>query len=335
MAALGLGGLFDSKRIDAPGVETLDPLRPEYQGLSSDLASYGRSLLGKTSTPYTGALSAPIGGGEQNILDIINKMVIPGGDGSSAPLGLSSPSLPTTSLAFGDQRSKLISDILSGSRLSPDSNPYLASNIDYLRNESGKTLGANANLLDAVFGRSGITGRGTGRSVQATDLAQKSAMDTNSLIAQVLGQNYNNGLNEQMNVLSSILPGIDAFNQQGVDNAQRNILNSQQDRSLNLADRSAADAERTNKINMLFSALGANALPRQIQQAGLSNSYQEFLRMLGEPNQNATLASSILSNSPRFQFNTPAAPQYAPSDLSQILGAFAQIGQTALPFALA
>lgn len=278
-----IGNLFESSQINP---QQLDPLRPEYKGLASDLGTYGRSLVGRTATPYTGNLTAPLSTGESNILSLINK--ISGGDGANMP-GLGS-------MAFGDQRSSLISDILSGKRMSPGSNPYLQDYITSLQRSGQDTLGRNLNLLDAAFGGRGMTGASSGRSTEAANAARLATADTNSLIAQILGNQYNQGLNEQMNVLGSVLPNLDSYT-----------------------------------TNMLFSALGANALPRSIQQSSLTNQYNEFLRQLNEPLQNVNLAAQILGSAPGFQY---MQPQYAPSKASQILGALGSVGQAALPFVL-
>lgn len=225
-----------------------------------------------------------MGSGESDILSAINRMAL-GSDGANTP--------PLGNMAFGGERSSLISDILSGKRLSPDSNPYLASNLDYFRGEANKTLGGNMNLLDAAFGKNGM-GIGSGRSAEAGNLARNSAMDTNAQIAQILGQNYQHGLDEQMTTLGSVLPGMDQF-----------------------------------KANMLFSALGANAIPRQIQQSDMTARYQDFLRQLQEPLTNAGMATSILGSAPNYQF---MMPQYAPNQWQQALGAIGSVGQAAMPF---
>lgn len=276
------GSFFDSKKLMP---ETMDPLRPEMRPLAGDLASYARGLVGREGTPYGGRFTAPMTSGESSILSRIN--MIAGGDGANAsPLGR---------LAFGPQREALISDILSGNRLRPETNPFLAENIDYLRGEGTKNLGANLDLVDAAFGRAGLPS-GSGRSREAIETARLSTRDLNNTISSFLGDQYNRGLGEQYNTLSSVVPNIDAFNS-----------------------------------TMLFNALGANALPRQIEQQNLDSLFREFLRLDNAPNANAQLALSILGGTPGMQF---VQPQYQPSVFSQILGAAGDAGQAALPFLL-
>ena len=259
----------------------VDPLRPEYRGLSSDLASYGTSLVGKPTDPYSGSFSAPMSSGESDILSRINSMYT--GNMSSLP--------------FGDQRSSLISDILSGKRLSPDSNPFLAKTIGAISDASNRALGNNLNMLDAAFGRNGILGPSSGRSVEATTASRNNSIDLNNTIAQILGQNYQQGTAEQMNTLGSILPNMDTFT-----------------------------------ANSLFSALGANALPRTIQQNDNMARYNEFIRQISAPGQNTQLAASILGAQPGFQYTNPTyqpMPFWQQALLGGISGA-AQGGAAAL-----
>ncbi len=233
----------------------VDPLRPEYRGLSSDLASYGRTLVGKAATPYSGSFTAPLGSGESDILRQINDNITSGG-------------------SFAPERDNLISQILSGSRLSPNTNPYLDATINELSRKSNEGLGGNLNLIDAAFGRSGMRGASSGRGVEAIQASRLAGQDLTSQIAQILGGNYQQGLNEQMNVLGSVLPQLD-------------------------------QAKSTN----LYNALGANALPRSINQADLTARYQDFLRQIQEASGNTSLASSILGSQPGLQYSNPSYNQ--------------------------
>lgn len=235
------------KKINA---ETIDPMRPEFKGLSQDLGSYARTLVGRDATPYAGSFTAGMSTGEQNLLDAINNNVGSGG-------------------AFAPQRNALISDILGGKRLSPNTNPYLQDMIGALTTESNRGLGSNLNILDAAFGKGGM-GSGSGRSAAAIETTRQAHGDLTNSIANILGQNYQQGLNEQMTTLGSILPTMDQYNS-----------------------------------NNLYAALSANALPRTIQQNDLTAQYQEFLRQLQEPMQYTQLASQILGAAPQYQVYQP------------------------------
>lgn len=253
-----MGGALGGPDRTAP--DKNDPLRPEFQGLSSDLGAYSRSLVGKPATPYNGMLSASLGTGEQGLLDAITRMVSGGTNGGPA-------------LAFGPERNQLLSSILSGQRLDPNMNPFLGAMTNAVRDQGQETLGRSMNLVDAAFGGSGMS-TGSGRSAEGIETARRVTGDTNNTIANMLGSNYQQGLQEQMQVLGQILPGMDA-----------------------------------TTSNMLFQALGAAAMPREVQQQGLDRQYAEFLRKLQEPIGNTQLATQILGSQPGLQFS---APSYEP-----------------------
>ena len=179
-----MGNPFQSKKIKP---DVVDPLRPEMRGLSSDLGSYGQTLVGKQATPYTGSLTSPITGGEQDILAAINRMTI-GGDGAYTPT------------AQG-----LINDILSGNRLRPETNPYLSSMMNSLSQYSSEGLGRNLNLVDAAFGKTGM-GTGSGRSMTAIETGRQAQQDLNNQISNILGTQYQQGMQEQYNTLANVLP---------------------------------------------------------------------------------------------------------------------------------
>jgi len=127
--------------------------------------------------------------------------------------------------------------------------------------------------LDAAFARSGV-GTGSGRSEEAVEATRRASGDLTGQISSILGANYQQGLAEQIQTLGSILPGMDQF-----------------------------------QSDLLFRALGANALPRQIEQQDLNARYQDFLRRLQESTGNTQLAMQILASQPGFQF---AQQQFAP-----------------------
>lgn len=309
-AATG-GNPFQSERIDPIAN---DPMRPEYRGLSSDLGTYARTLVGRGATPYSGNFTAPLGANELSILDRINALQLPRfGDGASMPT--------LSGMAFSGPRDALIADILGGGRLNPASNPYLRGTIDAFRDAGTETLGRNLNVLDAAFGRSGMTGPSSGRSAESIEATRKVTGDVNNAIASILGENYGRGINEQMNVLGNVLPGIDSAN------LARYVASG----NLGLQNQDLGLRNFQTQANWLSSILGANALPRSIAQNDTSARYQEFLRMLQEPQDYTRLAAGILSGAPQLQYTMP---QYAPSQFSQILGSAAQVGQAALPFML-
>lgn len=254
------------------------------RGLSSDLATYARGLVGAPATTYGGPLTAGMGEGETNILNSINKLVM-GSDGAFTP---------SASMWFGDERSNLIGDILSGKRLDPTSNPYLQSTMDAIRTAGNETLGQNLNMIDAAFGRANLGPSSSGRSREAIETGRRVTSDVNNQIGNILANNYQQGLQEQMTTLGSVLPGMDQYSS-----------------------------------GLLFSALGANALPRQVQQNQITADYNEFLRRLSEPMQNAQLALSIMSGTPMMNF---MQQQYRPSSAAQLLSALSQGGQAAAPF---
>lgn len=326
---MGLGSdAFKSKPINPQAV---DPLRPEYQGLSADLGSYARSLVGRQATPYNGTLNAPMSSGEMDTLHTVDQL-------GPHPLGPAynftngGTALPTLEgPAFQGGRDALISDILSGRRLDPNTNPYLAQVTEALRTEGQKTLGNNLNMVDAMFGKSGM-GPSSGRSLQGIETGRQSTQDINNTIASLLSGNYQQGLQEQMATLSSILPGIDAGNlsrYSTVGNMGLNADNSRTNRESTIANYGLNYGQ--GNMQALASILGMQGLPRTVQQGSNDRTYQEFLRQLNEPTMYAQLASQILSGSPQMQFMNP---QYAPSQFAQILGGASQAGQAMLPFML-
>lgn len=203
---------MNSKKISP---EQVDPAGPKARGLSNDLIDYSRQLFNRPTD--AGSRFAPIGAGEQQGLDAIQQNM----GGMTQNQG---------------QGQALIGDILSGNRLSPDTNPYLSQVLGSLRTNASDNLGVGMNALDAAFGRSGMA-NSSARSTEATNLADKSVSSLNDTIANMLFGQYNNGLNEQMQTLG-MLPSFNSGN-----------------------------------INSLVSALSALSLPRQLEQQGKDFEY--------------------------------------------------------------
>ncbi len=203
---------MNSKKISP---EQVDPAGPKARGLSNDLIDYSRQLFNRPTD--AGSRFAPLGAGEQQGLTAIQDNL--------------------TGMTQGqNQGQQLIGDVLSGNRLSPDTNPYLSEVLGSLRGNAQDNLGVGMNALDAAFGKSGMA-NSSARSTEATNLADKSVTGLNETIANMLFGQYNNGLNEQMQVLG-MLP---SFN--------------------------------TGNINSLVSAMSALALPRQLEQQGKDFEY--------------------------------------------------------------
>lgn len=219
-ANLGTGGLYGlAKSAFKPGDEiqpkALDPLSPEARGLSNDLVGYARQFLTRSTDPNE--RFAGMGADEQSGLGALR--------GSLGGI-----------MQGQGQSNQLLTDIFSGSRMSPDSNPYLSQVLGSLRGHSQDNLGSSMNMLDAAFGKSGM-GRGSGRSDEAVRLAENNASNLNDTIANMLFGQYNQGAGEQMQALQA-QPQIQGGN-----------------------------------INSILAALSGLSLPRQLEQQKLDFGY--------------------------------------------------------------
>jgi hypothetical protein len=191
----------------------VDPVSPQTRGMSNDLISYSKSLFDRGPNQVVPMTSA-----EQTGIDALT------GTLTNNPMTMAEP---------------LLSNILSGKRLSPDTNPYLAGTISGLRTEADKTLGSNMNLLDTMFGKSGMV-NGSGRSLEATNLAEKSSSDLNTTIANMLSSLYSQGQSEQMSALG-MLPSY-----------------------------------QTSNVNSILSALSGLSLPRTLDQQQQQYDYSSL-----------------------------------------------------------
>lgn len=192
--------------------QSMDPLSPQARGLSNDLVNYSRQILNRP-TSATGRFAA-LTPGEMSVLGALQNNI-----GTMSTMG-----------------QPLLSDIFSGSRMTPASNPFLSETLGGLKSQAADTLGTNMNFLDAMFNKSGMS-HGSGRSNEAIELARRSGNDLNSQIANLLFGQYNQGANEQMQALG-LLPSLNSSN-----------------------------------TNSILSSLSALALPRQLEQQALDFSY--------------------------------------------------------------
>lgn len=236
--------------------DTLDPLRPEFRGLSRDLASYSGELLKKGPTAYTGNRIAGMTGDE----------------------GMALEALKGTAFGPADPRyDRYVDEVMGGGV----ANPHLDALIGNVTESVNRNLGGNLNMVDAMFARSGMGG-GSGRGTQAIEASRAASGELSANIAQILGADFNRRMGERQAVGMS-MPGV-----------------------------------ANNRAVVQQNALGALALPRNIQQQQMDFDFNEFIRMLQEPMQHAQLASQIMGSAPGLQF---MQPQYAPSKFQQTMAA--------------
>lgn len=101
------------------------------------------------------------------------------------------------------QATNLLSGIVAGNQLSPESNPYLAQQADVIQQGGMNALGNQLAQADRGAQGSGML-LSSAASAQRNNAAQAGSQNVANALTSMYGQNYQSGLNRQMTALPQL-----------------------------------------------------------------------------------------------------------------------------------
>lgn len=216
-----MGSLFGSKQKQS-STTTTNPFSGQYKDWADQAGSYVMGNMGKTGTPYTGQLSAPINASLQGIFGSMGNYT----------------------------NNQNLSDYASGKYLDPTTNPYVQAGYNAGVENLMKQFGQIDDRIKSVFNSNGLF-----NSSMRINTQNKNAADTKKAISDFTNNYYSDlykqGVQDMLNANSTQNSNLNTALQAGI--TQQQLLQNEMDKQYSewLRQQGVSDDSIANVLNYL------------------------------------------------------------------------------------